>query len=832
VNRAASAAAAQRLALAAGAATSLSRLAELTAGLTQAPAVMVSLFTDVQIVIADAGMTSDYIGKDFPLEPSIAILPLETRAPVVLEDAAHDGRAAKIPAVAAGRLHGYLAVPLIDSQGHGVGALCLFDMNPRRWTQADVDLTTQLAEFVVTELELVALVADYKADKIRWDLASTVTGLGSFEWDLTTRLVHWDRQMMDLYGLEAPEPAAGDESSVRTGIVTASDVPASRIHPDDLPKMVEQIREVIARGGLYDLEYRVIRNPTDTRWVRGTGVAQVGPDGTVGRVLGAVFDITPIRDSESRVARVLESISAAFFSIDHEWRFSYVNAAAETALGFTREQLIGQKVWDMYPKGNAGGLFLDRYEHALRTGQPVTFENKSPTKRSTWYEVRVWPGADGISVYLQDISARRLVEQAAERDAERLRLLAQTSEALAGTLDAEEAMERLAEAVVPALGDWCIVTLAEDDGVRDVGLAHGIPEKLADVRAFVVSESRISSPNTPIREVLRTGRPLEIGAIPQQAIETIFPDPAVREILTRLNPTSGTAVPMTARGRTLGVLAAWNSDNREPHTPSQVDTMREIGRRAALAVDNAQLYAAQRGMAETLQRSLLNEPLQPEHLEIAVRYRPAAQEAQVGGDWYDAFRSGDGSTCVVIGDVAGHDREAAAAMGQVRNLLRGVAYTLNEPPAAVLTTLDRALAELTVDALATGVLVKIAPEPLPGGACPVRWSNAGHPPPVLMRADGSVEFLEAEIDLLLGIDPTTDRGDHECLMQPGETLLLYTDGLVEQRGQGLDEGLDWLLAAASHLATMDLQELCDHLLSQVSARGDDDIALLAIRPFR
>ena len=169
-------------------------------------------------------------------------------------------------------------------------------------------------------------------------------------------------------------------------------------------------------------------------------------------------------------------------------------------------------------------------------------------------------------------------------------------------------------------------------------------------------------------------------------------------------------------------------------------------------------------------------------------------------------------------------------MGQVRNLLRGVAYTLDEPPAAVLTTLDRAMAELAVDALATGVLVRMPAEPLPGGNCKVRWSNAGHPPPVLIRADGTVQFLEAEIDLLLGIDPETDRGDHECLLRPGETLLLYTDGLVEQRGQGLDEGLDWLLAAAGQLAAMDLDSLCDYLLSQVVARGDDDIALLAIRP--
>ena len=617
-DRAPEIAAARRLAQAADAAASLSRLAELTSRLSGAPFVMVSLVTDVHVIAAGAGIPAEYIGEAWPLEESLCVVTAESGEPLVLTDARQEPRAQSVPAVAHGLVRGYLAVPLIDSAGLAVGALALFDGKPRDWTAQDVALTVQLAEFVVTELELVALLSDYEADKARWGLATAVTGLGSFEWDLPTGDLFWDHEMMRLYGEETgPTPQAGP-GSVRSGIVTSREVPMAKIHPDDLPIMMDALRPVMASGGPYTVEYRVVRNPHDTRWVRGTGVAQVGPDGTVTRLLGAVFDITPIRDSEARVARVLESISAAFFSIDHEWRFSYVNAAAETALGHPREELIGQKVWDVYPRGGSGGVFLDRYQHALRTGQPVTFENKSPTRRSTWYECRVWPGADGISVYLQDISARRLVEQAAERDAERLRLLAQTSEALAGTLDAEEAMERLAEAVVPALGDWCIITLAGDDGVKDVGLAHGIPDKLADVRAFVDNEARLASPNTPIREVLRTGRPLEIGEIPWRAIEQIFPDSQARELLTRLNPTSGTAVPMQARGRTLGVLAMWNSDDREPHTPTQVDTMREIGRRAALAVDNAQLYASQRRMAETLQRSLLNEPVQPEHLQIAV----------------------------------------------------------------------------------------------------------------------------------------------------------------------------------------------------------------------
>lgn len=135
-------------------------------------------------------------------------------------------------------------------------------------------------------------------------------------------------------------------------------------------------------------------------------------------------------------------------------------------------------------------------------------------------------------------------------------------------------------------------------------------------------------------------------------------------------------------------------------------------------------------MSETLQRSLLTDPPQPAGLQIAVRYRPAAQQAQAGGDWYDAFLTTDGTLCLVIGDVAGHDRDSAAAMGQLRNLLRGIAYTLCEPPAAVLTQLGPGLRDLAVDSLVIAVLAIVHqdPEQAAAGQRALRWSNAGHPP--------------------------------------------------------------------------------------------------------
>ena len=202
-----------------------------------------------------------------------------------------------------------------------------------------------------------------------------------------------------------------------------------------------------------------------------------------------------------------------------------------------------------------------------------------------------------------------------------------------------------------------------------------------------------------------------------------------------------------------------------------------------------------------------------------MRYVPAAHEAQVGGDWYDAFVSSTGTTSVVVGDVAGHDRDAAAGMAQVRNVLRGVGHALGAPPAAVLSGLDRAMADLGVDVLATAVLgqVEQTTEEAVTGLRTFRWSNAGHPPPVLVRADGHAELLAAPDDLLLGLDPTTDRSDHMVTLEPGDTVLLYSDGLVERRGAALDEGLEWLRGAVAALVQggASLDETCDALLAEV-----------------
>ena len=341
------------------------------------------------------------------------------------------------------------------------------------------------------------------------------------------------------------------------------------------------------------------------------------------------------------------------------------------------------------------------------------------------------------------------------------------------------------------------------------------------------------SGSLPASVAARTGRPVLLGDRTAGLAFSALMD----DVYAATGKSAWASLPLEVGGRLLGSLtASWSEP--QVFTPGDVDLMQAFAAQCAQVLDRLRVRQLEREAAtvtrrlsEALQRSLLTAPPQPDHLQIAVRYLPAAQDAQVGGDWYDAFLTRGGTTSLVIGDVAGHDQDAAATMAQVRNLLRGVAQVMGEPPAAVLAGLDAALADLAVGALATAVLAQVEQDERDAelGLRVLRWSNAGHPPPLLVRPDGTAELLTRPVDLLLGIDADTLRADHTQVLEPGVTVLLYTDGLVERRGESLDEGLEWLRSAGARHAGLGLEQLCDALLAELGDDMEDDIAVLALR---
>jgi serine phosphatase RsbU (regulator of sigma subunit) len=315
-----------------------------------------------------------------------------------------------------------------------------------------------------------------------------------------------------------------------------------------------------------------------------------------------------------------------------------------------------------------------------------------------------------------------------------------------------------------------------------------------------------------------------------------LPPGEVSEVFWRLAPQTALTLPLSARGRTLGALSVYRPAHEPMADAEDVATARDLADRIALALDNSRLYEQQRRLAEGLQRSLLTAPPEPDHAEIVVRYRPAVEAAEVGGDWYDAFLQPSGATMVVIGDVVGHDTAAAAAMGQLRGMLRGIAYREGQGPAAVLSDLDAAIQGLGMGTMATAAIARMEQTPAEraAGLTRIRWSNAGHPPPLLLHADGRVEELADErAQLMLGVDPMAERTDAVVTVEWGSTLLLYTDGLVEGRDLPLDEGIARLRSAVAELAAEPLPVLCDQVIGRLRPEGlQDDIALVAVRLHR
>ncbi|WP_432544644.1 SpoIIE family protein phosphatase [Kineococcus sp. SYSU DK002] len=291
--------------------------------------------------------------------------------------------------------------------------------------------------------------------------------------------------------------------------------------------------------------------------------------------------------------------------------------------------------------------------------------------------------------------------------------------------------------------------------------------------------------------------------------------------------------PVVVDGVQLGELAlGWDS----PHhlTPTDHEVVGAVAAQYGQAVlrlrrRDAERQAAENAlvMSETLQRSLLSDPARLEGLELSARYRAAAQQARVGGDWYDGFRTADGTAVLTVGDVSGHDGEAAALMGQVRSLLRGIAYAVPADAGHLLDIVDDALFDLGVDALASAVLVTVHHDD--AGARSVRWSNAGHPPPLMQLPDGSVQVLARTPELLLGCQTGTGRTVQEHPFPDGASLLLYTDGLVERRGSTIDDGIAWLCRRLEALAGRTAEQVCDELLTSVDGDAEDDVVLLLAR---
>ncbi|TKJ22901.1 histidine kinase [Blastococcus sp. CCUG 61487] len=664
---------------------------------------------------------------------------------------------------------------------------------------------------------MAALQRQYTNERARWELAKEAGQVGTFDYEPVTGRLLWDEQLQRMFGYD---PATFTESL---------DAFNARVHPDDARWHAEALQSAVDTAGEYDVEYRIVLPDGETRWIHARGRHLPGPDGRTDHLIGAAYDTTGEREAATRVTRILEAMPAGFYSLDREWHFTHVNAEAERLLGYGRDELLGKVLWDAFPAA-LNSVFEESYRKAVSSGEPISFDAYYPAPLDGWYELRAWPTPDGLSVYFLEVTERRAADERAERWARQMAILAQVTAELAGTLDTQVATARLPRLVVPALADFCVVTVIGADGhPRDVGSWHVDPSARSLLERYREVRLDAMPMTAPVARALHTGEAATFRGT--DVLDLLPPGPA-RDLLGLLAPASEVALPLRARGRIVGLLTLFYAEGHAP-TDEDVAIAQDVADRAGLAWDNARLFSAQQQLAEGLQRSLLTEPPEPEHSEIAVRYLPAAEAARVGGDWYDAFLQPSGDAILVIGDVVGHDTEAAAAMGQLRSLLRGIATYSNGDPVEVLRGLDASMATLQLATLATAAVARFeqTAEERRRGVSRMRWANAGHLPPLLLNPDGTVAELAPWVgDLMLGVDAGAQRRESVVTLDHGSTVLLYTDGLVERRDADLDAGVARLRDALVELADLPLEELLDELLERlVQGRPDDDVALVAVR---
>ncbi|HEY6739931.1 MAG TPA: SpoIIE family protein phosphatase, partial [Actinopolymorphaceae bacterium] len=577
-------------------------------------------------------------------------------------------------------------------------------------------------------------------------------------------------------------------------------------------------------------------------------------------------------DEADRLRALVDLVASGVALVDGENRVLLWNHAARSLLGWTAEEIVGQDAVALGLAPAQRALTRDlldkmRAEAGGWSGSALLRRRDGGTLLCA---VRAQAMPDHRTVMLvlsAAVAGQRSV--AAEVDQERIRLLRAERSAraelerardrlafvvyagsrLASSLDVGMTLETTSDLVAPRFARICIIDLWDGRRLERVHIRDGASEApggaspLADALRSLAGRQR---PNHPALRAVRTARPVVIESAGQATILQMYDDPEARAIIARAVDGYGLiTVPLLTRGRVVGVLTLLGPGEQSDHgVPRGEDlaVLEQLASRAAQSIENARLFDAERRLARslqeserrqrqaalTLQRSLLPAwTHQPEELEVATRYFPGAEEAEVGGDWYDVIPVAPGRTALVIGDVMGRGLRAATLMGQVRTAVR--AYARQDlPPKEMLELLDGVVADLGEAEIVTGVYAVF--DALAGT---LTYASAGHLPLLVVDKTGRCRRLDHESGLPLGVAQCA-APEHVVEIPPGTVVAFYTDGLVEHRQRDVDAGVDDLVRALGAASGGPLESIADRVIDALRPQGgyDDDVGLLLARARR
>jgi PAS domain S-box-containing protein len=426
--------------------------------------------------------------------------------------------------------------------------------------------------------------------------------------------------------------------------------------------------------------------------------------------------------------------------------------------------------------------------------------------------------ADACAQAIERIYARG---ESAKQEA-RVQFLADASRKLSESLDYQSTLVEVARMAVPDFADWCAIDLVEDDRLHRLAVEHVDPDKIA---LALELEDRFPARRDAAGgawTVVSTGEPLLVSEVTDEMIAAAAFTAEHARMLRLLQLRSVLLVPLVARGDVLGVMSWVMADSDRRYEETDVPFAADLGRRAAIAIDNSRLHTETREAALRLQRVVLPQlPAEVPGWELGW-YTSAAGRTEVGGDFFDVIPLPGGLLAMFVGDVMGRGVHAAAAMTQMRASVR--AFVADDPaPLVVLARLDQMFLTYGVTRLVTMLYVLVHPD---GDA---EMLNAGHPPPVVRRHDGTLEQLPSTGGTPIGID-LAKREVTRFRLQTGDLLLAFTDGLIERRGEDIDVGQRRLLEAVPILGNGSIHVQLGLLVEEVRDHTrSDDVAALAVR---
>ncbi|HEX2232948.1 MAG TPA: SpoIIE family protein phosphatase [Thermoleophilaceae bacterium] len=531
------------------------------------------------------------------------------------------------------------------------------------------------------------------------------------------------------------------------------------------------------------------------------GVTAQAPDGSLLFANDAAVEVLGFDSKQELLAAPVTEIMRRFEVFDEEGR------------PFPLEQLPGRRALAGEPAGEA----LVRFRVVATGAERWSVVKSTPifdSKRNVIMAINVF----------EDITEHKLAEQ-------RARYLSESTRLLASSLDPDEVLRKVASLAVPELADWCVVDMTAEDGTLErVALVHADLERIE--RANRLRERYPPDPNsdTGVFRVMRTGQSELYPEIPDEMLEQAAVDDEHLSLLREFGLRSAMVVPLTIRGETIGAMSFVSGPSGRRFDRDDLQLAEELGRRCATAVENSRVYRERDYIARTLQTSLL--PSELPHIpgvETAARFRATGAGNEVGGDFYDLFESGERGWTVVVGDVCGKGPDAAAITALARHTLRAAAMQ-QRLPSGSLRMLNEALLRQPGDRRFCTVAYAYL-EALEGGAR-VGFASGGHPLPVVLRADGTVEWL-GDHGMLLGVVPDPQLRDTSAALAAGDSLIFYTDGVTDAGGAKGPLGEEALAEIIASCSGLDANAIAARIeAAALEAEGGpprDDIAVVVLR---